>query len=257
MLQPIQSKLLAQQPNIRHGFFTRQGGVSTGLYASLNCGLGSGDTRNAVLENRDRVARHLGASGSELLTCFQIHSATAVVVDAPWVADAQPKADALVTRTRGLVLGTLAADCAPVLFADPEAGVIAAAHAGWKGALGGIVEATVVAMEQAGARRKSIKAALGPCIGVAAYEVGAEFEANFLANDPASSRFFLRTSAIGRPFFDLPGFVESQLQAAGLGGVENASPCTYANPERFFSYRRMTHEGATDYGRQVSAVVLA
>jgi polyphenol oxidase len=256
MLQPLQSKLLSEQTKIGHGFFTRQGGVSTGLYGSLNCGLGSGDTRNAVLENRNRVARHLGASGTHLLTCYQIHSATAVVVDAPWAPDAQPKADALVTRTSGLVLGTLAADCTPILFADADAGVIAAAHAGWKGALGGIIEATVAAMEQAGARRKSITAALGPCIGAAAYEVGPEFEANFLAKAAAYGRFFIRKSATGRPFFDLPGFVESQLQAAGLGGVENASQCTYADPERFFSYRRMTHEGAADYGRQVSAVVL-
>jgi polyphenol oxidase len=256
MLQPIQSKLLAEQGNIRHGFFTRQGGVSSGLYASLNCGLGSGDARDAVLENRDRVARHLGGRGSELLTCYQIHSATAVVVDQPWAPDAQPKADALVTRTRGLVLGTLAADCTPILFADPDAGVIAAAHAGWKGALGGIVEATVAAMEQQGARRTSILAALGPCIGAAAYEVGPEFEANFLAKEASYSRYFLRKTATGRPFFNLPGFVENRLQAAGIGGVENASQCTYADPERFFSYRRMTHEGGADYGRHVSAVVL-
>jgi polyphenol oxidase len=257
MLQPIQSKLLAELPSIRHGFFTRQGGVSAGVYGSLNCGLGSGDARDAVLENRDRVARHLGASGSQLLTCHQIHSATAVIVDAPWAADAQPKADAIVTRTRGLVLATLAADCTPILFADREAGIIAAAHAGWKGALGGIVEATVVAMEQLGAHRSRICAALGPCIGPAAYEVGADFEASFIAREPTYSRFFTRKSNTARPLFDMPGFAEHQLRTARLGSVENASACTYAAPERFFSYRRMTHAGDADYGRQISAIVLA
>jgi polyphenol oxidase len=265
MLQPLQSQLLAkllaqplvEQRSIRHGFFTRQGGVSKGVYASLNCGLGSGDERALVEENRDRVGRHLGATGAQLLTCYQIHSATAVIVDRPWAPDAQPKADALVTRTRGLVLGTLAADCAPILFADSEAGVIAAAHAGWKGALGGIVEATVVAMEQVGARRGAIRAALGPCIGHGAYEVGPEFEAMFLAKDAGNSRFFLQKSPAGRAHFDLPGFVLSRLLAAGVGEFESATQCTYANPEQFFSFRRMTHQRDADYGRQISAISLA
>jgi polyphenol oxidase len=256
MLQTIQSERLSQAPHIRHGFFTRQGGVSGGVYASLNCGLGSGDERAHVLENRERVARHLGTVGTQLLTSYQIHSANAVIVDGPWAPDAQPRADALVTRTRGLALGTLAADCTPILFADPEASVIAAAHAGWKGALAGIVEATVVAMEHLGARRERIHAALGPCIGQAAYEVGPEFEARFLAKDPGHTRYFMRKSPAGRPHFDLPGFVESRLVAAGLGHVENGTRCTYADPERFFSYRRMTHTGEADYGRQISALLL-
>jgi polyphenol oxidase len=256
MLDPIQSTLLGRVPGVGHGFFTRGGGVSKGVYASLNCGLGSGDERRNVIENRRRVAAHFDVPGSTLLTCHQIHSATAVIVDRPWLPDAQPRADAVVTRTPGLVLGTLAADCTPVLFADGQAGVIGAAHAGWKGALGGIVEATIVAMEQAGAERRNIVAAIGPCISKYTYEVGPEFEVAFLGVDKDYARFFGRKPQGARPKFDLPGFVADRLTVAQVGRVEEMSTCTYSHPERFFSYRRMTHLGQMDYGRQISALVL-
>jgi polyphenol oxidase len=257
MLLPIQSSLLAGRSGVIHGFFTRAGGVSTGLYESLNCGLGSADSRENVAENRTRVAAHFGVPSSQLMTAHQIHSATAVIVDRPWESDQQPQADALVTRTRGLVLGALAADCAPVLFADHRAGVIAAAHAGWKGALSGIVESTVRAMEQAGATRQDISAAVGPCIGQGGYEVGPEFEAAFLADDKTHAVHFKRESPNGRAFFDLPGFVLGKLRAARLGFVEGVGMCTYTDSGRFFSYRRMTHAREADYGRQISAVVLS
>ncbi len=257
MLQPITATQLGRLPAVKHGFFTRQGGVSAGVYSSLNCGLGSGDDRSCIEENRRRVAAHFDVASNKMLTAHQIHSATAVIVDRPWAADAQPKADALVTRTRGLALGALAADCAPILFADAKAGVVAAAHAGWKGALAGIIEATVVAMEQAGARRGDISAAVGPCIGPEAYEVGLEFQASFVASHAQCAAFFAQPAGRERPYFDLPGFVIHQLHAAHLGQVESATVCTYAHPELFFSYRRMSHVGEADYGRQISAIVLA
>ena len=257
MLEPIMSPALTALAGVAHGFFTRRGGVSDGVYGSLNCGLGSGDARPDVIENRNRVATHFGLTGQPLLTCFQVHSANVVVVAAPWGADAQPKADALVTRTPGLVLGTLAADCTPILLADSRARVIAAAHAGWKGALGGIIEATVAAMEREGARRSDIVAAVGPCISQNAYEVGPDFEAAFLAKDPGYAVYFRSEQLGGRPFFDLPGFVLDRLRRAELGHVENVTQCTYAHADRFFSYRRMTHAGEVDYGRQISALVLA
>lgn len=256
MLEPITAPELGCVPGVKHGFFTRQNGVSESVYASLNCGLGSLDDQARVHENRRRVADYLGASGAQILTCYQVHSATAVFVDRPWAANAQPKADALVTTTPGLALGTLAADCAPILFADPKAGVIAAAHAGWKGALGGIIEATVAAMERAGARRGDITAAVGPCIGPEAYEVGPEFELAFLDSDAGNTVFFSRKTAAGRPYFNLPAFVRDQLKAAHVGRVDNATLCTYAHPQLFFSYRRMMHARETDYGRQISAIVL-
>ena len=181
MLEPIQSQALSGNPRIAHGFFTRRGGVSEGIYASLNCGHGSRDNRAAITENRRRVAEHLGAAPTHLLTCHQHHSADSIVVTEPWTFDTMPKADALVTATSGVAVAALAADCAPVLFADPHAGVVAAAHAGWKGALGGVLESAVTTMEQLGADRSRITAVLGPCIGPEAYEVGPEFEATFLA----------------------------------------------------------------------------
>ncbi len=243
-------------PGIRHGFFGRQGGVSSGLYDSLNCGLGSNDDRAAVLENRDRVAGHLGVAGGQLLTCYQIHSATALVVDRPWAPEAQPKADGLVTRTPGLALGALAADCTPILFADPVARVIGAAHAGWKGALGGILDETIAAMVSIGATRGRVEAAVGPCIGPENYEVGPEFEAAFTAKKRNYARYFRVPAGRSRAHFNLPGFVLDQLAAAGIGRVHNASSCTYAAPKDYFSYRRTTHRGEPDYGRQISAIVL-
>lgn len=256
MPKPMTADCLAKSAGIAHGFFTREGGVSGGIYGSLNCGTGSKDDRAAVLENRHRVTHALGAPESPLLTCHQVHSADAIVVTEPWQTGQSPKADGMVTRVRGIVLGALAADCAPVLFADPEAGVIGAAHAGWKGALTGVLEATVRAMETIGARRHRIRAALGPCIGPDAYEVGPEFEARFLDVDEESARFFRRPAVGARPYFDLPGFVLARLGAAGLDTVENCTRCTYSDVRGLFSYRRATHRGEADYGRQVSAIVL-
>lgn len=258
MTTPITASNLSGLDGIRHGFFTRRGGVSEGIYASLNCGHGSNDHTDAVTENRARVGRALGVSGAEsVLTLYQIHSATALVVDRPVPRNDLPRADALVTRTPGLVLGALAADCTPVLFADPEAKVVAAAHAGWRGAVGGVLEATISAMEGLGARSGRIRAAVGPCIGQDAYEVGPEFEAQFLALDRGYARFFARRPDAPRPFFDLPGFVEHRLACAGLASVERQAPCTYANESLFFSYRRMQRQNQADYGRQISAIVVA
>ncbi|WP_072385626.1 peptidoglycan editing factor PgeF [Hyphomicrobium sp. CS1BSMeth3] len=256
MLQPIQSEALGARGRIAHGFFGRQGGVSEGIYAALNCGLGSKDARDMVGENRRRVAQHLGVAPAHLLTAHQHHSADAVVVTEPWTFDTMPKADALVTATPGIALGALAADCAPVLFADAEAGVVAAAHAGWKGALHGVLESAVATMERLGARRARIAAVLGPCIGPTAYEVGPEFEANFIAQSSEYKRFFERPSAGARPYFDLPAFVLHRLGAMGLGAVESQTRCTYGHSDDFFSYRRTTHRREPDYGRQISAIVL-
>jgi len=256
MPRPITADCLAEIEGMAHGFFTRQGGVSGGIYGSLNCGMGSRDEHTHVVENRRRVAGALDTRGEHLVTCHQIHSAEAIVVSEPWLPGANPKADAMVTRVPGIALGALAADCAPVLFADPEGRVIGAAHAGWKGALTGVLEATVAAMVALGARRRRIRAALGPCIGPTAYEVGPEFEARFLDADPTYGRFFHRPAPDARPFFDLPAFVLTRLAAAGLDTVENSTRCTYADEDGLFSYRRATHRGDADYGRQVSAIVL-
>lgn len=256
MPNPITADCLAEIGGVAHGFFTREGGVSGGIYGSLNCGTGSKDDRAHVLENRRRVAAALGVPEQRLLTCHQIHSADAIVVTEPWEVGQNPKADGMVTKTPGIVLGALAADCAPVLFADPEARIIGAAHAGWKGALTGVLEATVAAMESIGARRSRIRAALGPCIGPDAYEVGPEFEAQFLAVDSGNERFFRRLSADARPYFNLPGYVLDRLASAGLDTVENCTRCTYIDEAGLFSYRRATHRRQPDYGRQVSAIVL-
>lgn len=263
MLRPVLSTELAALTGIRHGFFTREGGVSTGIYASLNCGLGSKDERPLVLDNRARVAQHLAAAGerpglglaARLVTVHQVHSATAIIIDRA-IEGELPKADGLVTLTPGLVIGALAADCAPILFADAKARVVGAAHAGWRGALGGVIEATVAAMVEAGAARDRIVAAVGPCIGQASYEVGPEFEKAFLDVDASYGSYFLRGPAGARPHFDLPGFVLGRMRAAGLGQCVSAHRCTYAEPERFFSYRRATHRGEADYGRQVSAIMV-
>ena len=242
---------------IAHGFFGRTGGVSEGIYQSLNCGHGSKDNREAVSENRRRVAVALGqSSADQVLTLFQVHSAKALVVDRALPREALPQADGLVTRTRGLVLGALAADCTPVLFADGDAGVIGAAHAGWRGAFSGILEATIEAMETLGASRTRIRAGIGPTINQAAYEVGPEFEANFVKASPGYRRFFLTPPTSGRAHFDLPGFVEWRLKAAGLHAVDRQTQCTFDHPEHYFSYRRTTKSGEADYGRQISAIVL-
>jgi YfiH family protein len=256
MTAPIIAATLADCPAIAHGFFTRQGGVSEGIYASLNCGLGSKDEASAVSENRSRVAAHLGVTADRLLSLYQIHSATPVVVDRPMRREDLPRADALVTRVPGIAIGAMAADCTPVLFADPEAKVVGAAHAGWRGALSGVLEATVAAMVEIGARRAAIRAAVGPTINQPAYEVGPEFEAEFVAADSAYGRFFSRTAAAARPRFDLPGFVTHRLERMGLAAIERQTRCTYENESQFFSYRRATHRKEPDYGRQISAIVV-
>jgi polyphenol oxidase len=256
-LEPITADCLADIKGTRHGFFGRQGGISRDIYASLNCGYGSKDAAEAVAENRNRVAAHLATNSAHLLTCYQIHSPEAVIVTEPWTRDAMPKADGLATRVPGIALGALAADCAPVLFADPHSRVVGAAHAGWKGALGGVLERTVAAMESLGASRSRIRAVLGPCIGPGAYEVGPEFEAVFISANPANAGFFRRENASARPHFDLPGFVLARLGHIGLDTVESCTECTYSNPDKFFSYRRSTHHQEADYGRQISAIILS
>lgn len=256
MLEPIEIPALSGLPRLAHGFFTRAGGASEGLYGSLNCGIGSKDERDRVLENRARVARHLGTAPESLLTCHQIHSATALLVTEPWPIEAQPKADALVTRTPKLALAALAADCAPILFADRKAQVVGAAHAGWKGAIGGIVEATLDTMEAAGARRVDIIAVVGPCISQDAYEVGPEFKATFADKSADFARYFQVPAGRDRAHFDLPGFIAGRLTAAGVGTIEVSGACTYQNPNRFFSFRRTTHAREPDYGRQISAIML-
>jgi len=254
---PYQSRALASLPGLRHGFFPRGGGVSTGLYASLNCGHGSRDAQDSVSINRAKAASALGAQSDDLLTVHQIHSADVHVAKTPWPRQQAPRADAIVTDVPQLAIGILTADCAPLLLADPVARVAAAAHAGWKGALGGIVARTVEVMIDLGARPERIHAAVGPCISQAAYEVGPEFEAAFLAIDPGHARYFARPEPAARPRFDLPGFVVSRLEAAGVGRIEDLAACTYANEADFFSYRRSTHRSEPDYGRQISAIVLA
>jgi YfiH family protein len=250
----LSSELLARLPGVRHAFFTRKGGVSKGVYESLNVGAGSNDDPEAVAENRVRAAAAFGAQPDHLLTCYQIHSATAVTADAAWAE--RPKADAVVSRTPGLVLGALSADCAPVLLADPEARIVAAAHAGWKGALGGIVQATVEEMQRLGARPERMVAAVGPCIGPASYEVGLEFLDAFQAQAQGSERFFKGGSRPDKRLFDLPGFVLDRLSASGVGEAAWIGRDTYAEPDLFFSNRKAVHRQETDYGRLLSAIML-
>ena len=238
---------------VRHGFFTRRGGASSGVFAGLNCGQGSTDQSEIVGINRARVAAAMGVAPDHLVGVHQVHSATAVTVTGP--LPEKPKADALVTSTPGLALSVLAADCQPVLFADAEAGVIGAAHAGWRGALAGVLDATVDAMEALGARRAQIAAVIGPCISQRAYEVGPEFFEDFIAEDRSFDRFFIQGHG-DRMLFDLPGFGLSRLRAAGVGTAEWTRHCTYNDPERFFSYRRTTHAKEADYGRLISAITL-
>lgn len=257
MLQPITAANLATLKGIRHGFFTRPGGVSDGIYAGLNCGLGSSDDSARVLENRRRVSEHLGGAHGSVVTLYQEHGATALAIDGPVDRNNLPKADAVVTSAPGLVIGVLTADCGPLLFADAEGKVVAAAHAGWRGAVGGIIESTISGMERIGAKRSRIAAALGPCINEAAYEVGAEFEADVVARDPAGARFFGRPNADAKPHFDLPGYILNRLHGAGITNIVNEARCTHANESLFFSYRRTTQRKEPDYGRQISAIVVA
>ncbi|WP_315761515.1 peptidoglycan editing factor PgeF [Sphingomonas sp. Y38-1Y] len=239
---------------VAHGFLGRRGGVSRGIHAGLNVGTGSDDDREAVARNRELAAAAV-LPGAALVTVHQVHSPQVVTVDAPFPGE-RPKADALVTRTPGLLLGVLTADCAPVLLADVEAGVLGAAHAGWKGAIGGVTDATLAAMEALGARRDRIAAAVGPCIARASYEVDASFADRFCAEDPANEHFFADGRREGHVQFDLEGYVAARLAAAGIGRVEALGLDTYADDARFFSYRRATHRGEPDYGRQISLIGL-
>jgi YfiH family protein len=239
---------------VAHGFMGRTGGVSTGAMAGLDMGRRNQAPTPELIENRKRVVAAV-APGAELLTVYQIHSADAVTVREPWDDDVRPHADALVTDRPGILLGILTADCAPVLFADREAGVIAAAHAGWKGALHGVTDSTIARMEELGADRSRIAAAVGPCIARASYEVDDGFLTRFAATDPANERFFTPGKP-GHHQFDLEAYVVHRLAAAGLRRIEALGADTYADPARFFSYRRATHEGAPDYGRQISVIAL-
>ena len=240
---------------VRHGFMTRKGGVSTGIWEGLNCGPGSADEAAAVAENRGRVAAHFGVSPDHLWSLHQVHSPDVVTVAGPQGPPPRSRADAMVTATPGVALGVLTADCAPVLFVDPQAGVVGAAHSGWKGALGGVLEATIEAMEQLGAERSRIAATVGPTISQRAYEVGPEFVERFLDEDPENSRHFAGGKG-DRAMFDLPGFALSRLRAAGVGSAEWTGHCTYSDPDRFYSYRRTTHRGESDYGRLIAVIRL-
>jgi YfiH family protein len=248
-LDPITSDAIA----VRHGFFTRRGGASSGIFAGLNCGPGSSDLADAVAINRQRVAAQMDVAPDHLVGVHQVHSANVVTVSGP--LSVRPQADAMVTATPGVALSVLTADCQPVLFADPQAGVIAAAHAGWRGSVDGVLEATLGAMEALGARLGNIRAVIGPCISQRAYEVGPEFFATFTADDPASSRFFVNGQR-DRLLFDLPGYGLHRLRSAGVGHAEWTGHCTYHAPERFFSYRRTTHAKEADYGRLISVIRL-
>lgn len=247
----LTSELLA---GARHGFFTRRGGVSSGIYAGLNCGPGSSDQREAVTLNRARVAAALGVAPARLLSLHQVHG-TEVAVAGPDGWTERPRADAAVTADPTVAISVLTADCAPILFHDPEAGVIGAAHAGWRGALDGVVETTLAAMERLGARRTSVRAVIGPTISQRAYEVGPEFFETFRAEEQGFEQHFA-PGAGDRMRFDLPGFVLGRLRAAGVAEAAWVGACTYADPERFFSYRRATHAGEPDYGRLISAIRL-
>lgn len=238
---------------VRHGFFTRRGGASSGVFAGLNCGQGSSDQSEIVAINRTRVAEAMGVGADHLISVHQVHSATAVAITAP--LDEKPRADALVTNRPGLALSVLTADCQPVLFADAKAGVAGAAHAGWRGALDGILEATIDAMCDLGADRQAITAVIGPSISQRAYEVGPEFFDEFIAESSENARFF--ASGTGdRMLFDLPGFGLHRLRAAGIADAEWTRHCTYSDPDRFYSYRRSTHAKEADYGRLIAAIAL-
>lgn len=253
----VQAAALSVMPGIRHAFFTRHGGVSQGIYASLNGGLGSDDLPARVRENRARMAATVGATPENFLTAYQTHSPDVIVAEKPWRADPRPRVDAIVTQVPGLAIGISTADCGPVLLADAQARVIGAAHAGWRGALRGVLESTLAAMEQLGARPTRIVAALGPMISQKNYEVGRDLVEQFTAAAPDNARFFAVSDRKAHAQFDLPGYIVARLQRAGVIQVENVALCTYADAERFYSYRRTTHRGEPDYGRHISAIALA
>jgi hypothetical protein len=252
----LEAQSLKSLPGIRHGFFTRAGGVSAGVYESLNGGIGSNDMPENVNENRARMAAALGVAPDRFLTCYQIHSPEVIVAEKPWTHEQRPRADAIVTRVPGLAIGVSTADCGPVLMADPEARVIGAAHAGWRGALTGVVEATIAAMEKLGAQRTRISAATGPMIRQPSYEVGQDLVDRFVAIQPSNVRFFKPAQRPGHAMFDLAGFVVSRLRRAEVAHIEDLAHCTYADPAQFYSYRRTTHRSEPDYGRHINAIAL-
>ena len=253
MSTPFLTHESLDSPRIAHGFFTRQGGVSSGIYRSLNCGPGSGDDSENVRTNRHRVIAALG--GGELVTLHQVHSPEVVTVTGDFPGE-RPKADALVTNTRSVLLGILTADCGPVLFADPDARVVGAAHAGWKGAFTGVLEYTVAAMEALGAKRERIRAVLGPCIAQPSYEVGPEFVERLVTADAANQNFFIPSAKPDHAMFNLPGYVQARLAATRIGHIAHLARDTCAEDEFFFSYRRTTLRAETDYGRQISVIGL-
>lgn len=248
------SSLLSAIPGLRHAFFTREGGVSGGIYEGLNGGLGSNDDTAHVAENRRRMAEQMGVAPDRFLSLHQIHSPDAVVATGPWQGD-KPRADALVTRTEGLAIGVTAADCGPILFVDPAARVIGATHAGWKGALTGVIESTVDAMEKLGADRSGMVAAIGPLIRQHSYEVSGEFVERFLAAGSDNAAFFIPSSREGHSMFDLPGYIRMRLENAGVLMIDDIGVDTYSD-ERFYSYRRSVHRKEPDYGRHVHAIML-
>jgi YfiH family protein len=253
----IEASQLKSARSVRHGFFTRQGGHSSGPFASLNCGFGSGDDKPTVAKNRAAVGEHLGVSAGNLLTIWQWHSPDVIVAEAPWDALKPPKGDAIVTTKPGLAIAVLTADCAPILFADTEQGVIAAAHAGWKGALAGVSDATIAVMEEKGARRERITAIIGPTISQKAYEVGPDFAAQFIAEAPDNTDFFAPSARPRHQMFDLPAYLKRRMVRQGVGRVIDMGLCTYSDEDRFYSFRRATHRGERNYGRQISAIVLS
>ena len=244
------------QPAVLHGFFTRKGGVSNGIYGSLNCGLGSKDDKEAVHTNREEAMRQLGLSLTALHTCFQHHSADVLLIDDNTNNEVPLKADGLVTATRGIALGVLTADCGPVLFVDPVAKVIGAAHAGWRGALSGILENTVRKMNECGASPSNIVAGLGPMIGPRSYEVGPEFRETFLDSSAENLQFFSATGRSGYCLFDLPSYIQHRIELIGIKLISSLGQDTYQDKEQFFSYRRACHQNESDYGRLLSAVAL-
>ncbi|MDZ7822736.1 MAG: peptidoglycan editing factor PgeF [Ahrensia sp.] len=256
-IQAVKSDMLSrfETSGIRHGFYTKHGGVSSGIYASLNAGLGSNDARENVLENRVRIATHLGVAPTHLAGCYQIHSARVVTVLKP-SQDERPEADGMVTNVRGVALGILTADCGPILFADENSGIIGACHAGWQGALTGVAENTITAMVDLGAHRENIVGVLGPCIAQKNYEVGAEFEARFRSHNPAFAKYFVPALKPNHFQFDLHDFILDKLSACGIQ-AHKTGQCTYADEANYFSYRRTTHRREPDYGRQMSAIALA
>ena len=254
MKPPFKTHDLLGHDGVIHGFFGRKGGVSGGVYQSLNAGQGSDDTPENIAENRARIAGAMGCAPSHLLSLSQIHSPKVLTIDAPFDG-ALPEADGVVTRVKGLGLSALSADCGPVLFSEPEAGVIGACHAGWRGALAGVTSTTIKAMEDLGAKRESICAVLGPCISQENYEVGDEFRDNVLAHNEADDRFF-ELGPAGKPHFDLKGYILARLRAQGLSRIAALGDCTYGQPDEYFSYRYNTHQGVSGYGRNISVIIL-